>query len=308
VRSAIITGAAGLVGSAVAQYLAKQGVEVLCLGRKTLTEAEVATEFGFGNVNYLKLPMESVHTLPRRIDEIGWSPGDSCVFYHFAWRGAEKLTDGNFREQFINAAYTANAVVAAQRAGCVKFVGAGTMEETFAESYLFSDQIAGPYESAQTDYTISKLAARDMSKMIAYLEKIDYIHTRLSVPLDQSLSRGGYVATTMRKILQGESCQPPSNPNLFDIISTKDVAEAYFRIGQQGINKSDYFVGTSKPKTLREYFQTCERIREGDFSAVADSEHASAAHEHFSIKRLVDDTGFTPSVSYEQLVESLVRA
>lgn len=307
-KTAIITGATGLVGSAVAKHLAKHGVHVLCLGRKTLTEPEVATAFGIESASYMALPMEDIDSLPRRIEEIRWPLGDECVFYHFAWRGAEKLTDGAFRDQFINATYTANAVVAAKHAGCVKFVAAGTMEETFAESYLSTDEKPGPYESAQTDYAIAKLAARDMSKIVAYLEKIDYIHTRLSVPLDPSLGRGGYVGTTMRKILNGEPYQLPSNPNLFDIISTADVAEAYLKIGQHGRNKADYFIGASRPKTLREFFQICERIRDGDLEAMASPGDSVPQTELFSTKSLLEDTGFTPSVTYEQLLKSLVRS
>ncbi len=307
-RSAIITGATGLVGSAVARHLAEQGVHVLCLGRKSFTETEVAAEFGPENITYLRLPMEAIATLPRGIATLPWRPGDSCVFYHFAWRGAEKLTDGSFRDQFANVTNTANAVVAAMRAGCTKFVGAGTMEETLAESYLSSQTSSEPYESKQTDYAISKIAARDMSKMVAYLEKIDYVHTRLSVPLDPSLSRGGYVGTTIRKILQREPYQLPSNSNLFDIITTLDVADAYLKIGHRGKNKADYFIGTSRPKTLREYFQICERIRDGDPDVTTESGYSVPPHQPFSIKSLVDDTGFTPSTSYGQLVESLVRS
>lgn len=307
-KTAIITGATGLVGSAVARHLSKQDVQVLCLGRKPLTEAEVVAEFGAENIYYLAIPMEEIVNLPRGIEEVQWSPGDSCVFYHFAWRGAEKLTDGNFRHQFINATHTANAVVAAKRVGCTKFVTAGTMEETFAETYLSTHNISAPYESAQTDYAIAKLAARDMSKVVAYLEKIDYVHTRLSVPIDQSLNRGGYVGTTIRKILRREPYQLPSNPSLFDIITTLDVAEAYLKIGHYGRNKADYFIGTSRPKTLRQFFQICERIRDGGYQVADGSDDSVPHNELFSIKNLVEDTGFRPSVSYEELIKSRVHS
>ena len=30
-------------------------------------------------------------------------------------------------------------------------------------------------------------------KLVAYLEKIDYVHTSLSVPLSPDLTKGGYV-------------------------------------------------------------------------------------------------------------------
>lgn len=304
-EKAIVTGATGLVGSAVARHVADRGVDVLCLGRRDLSGDDVSAMFGSPDVTYLRIAMDDIESLPDAIGGIGWRVGDSCVFFNFAWGGAERLTDGGFEIQFNNAVQAALAVSAAKKAGCSKFVNAGTVEETFAEEYL-AEGAHGPFGSTQTDYAISKLAARDMCKMVAYLDKIDYVHTRLSVPVAERLDRGGYVCSALDSIIRDKPYDEPANDQLFDIVPVDDVAEAYYRIGQRGRNKADYFIGTGKPRTLRDYFAVCRELR--DRRAGASSTVADDGVAPFLTGQLTEDTGFVPSRTFEEFVLSRISA
>lgn len=296
-RSAIITGATGLVGRAVARCLVAKGIDVLCVGRRPLVPEEVEALFG-GSVPYVSVEMQCVQDLSARLESIGWSPGDECVFYHFAWGGALKLTDGIFSEQLSNAVYAANAVKAGKQLGCTKFVNAGTMEETHIGNHIVAKTSAG-YKSAQTNYGLSKIACRDICSMVAYLEKIDYLHTRMSVPLDVELKGDSYVASALKKIVGGESYEVPLNERFFDVVSLDDVARAFLLIGQSGTNKADYFIGTGKPTTLRHFFNSFQRRMSG-----APEEGALPMPpdvlEQFSVAQLRQDTGFEPISFLEQ--------
>ena len=97
-KKAIITGATGLLGMAVARYFSNKDIDILCLGRKQLNDTEVNNKFGYDKVKYLRINMEDILSLPDEIKKIGWLPGESCVFYNFAWSGKNKLTDGDFQE------------------------------------------------------------------------------------------------------------------------------------------------------------------------------------------------------------------
>jgi nucleoside-diphosphate-sugar epimerase len=303
-KKAIITGATGLVGLAVAKYLSRKGIDVLCLGRIKLNDAEIKNKFGSDNIDYLSLNMEDILSLPEEINMIGWAPGDSCVFYNFAWGGCDKLTDGSFLDQFNNAIYSSNAVLSAKKLGCSKFVNVGTLEETFAEGYISSPKKNAEYNYSQVDYAIAKLASRDMCKMAAYLQKIDYIHTRLSVPLDPNLSKGGYISSVLAKIAKGEAYEKPKNPQLFDIILTEDVAKAYYLMGIKGKNKADYFIGTSQPRTLSQYFELFEQAISGKIDNMTNR-NSEGDHGIFNIDQLVDDTGFVLSSNFEDVIHKL---
>jgi len=301
-KKAIITGATGLVGMAVAKHFSSLGIEVLCLGRQILNAEDISRHFGVGS-SYLRLAMEDMASLVERVDSIAWSPGAECVFFNFAWRGDQKLTDGSFGEQFSNAVHAAEAVRSAKKLGCIKFVNTGTLEETFVEQSLEGGS-EHPYQSAQSDYALAKLASRDMCKMVAYLEKIDYVHTRLSVPLAPDLSRGTYVAATLKKIVEGKPYEEPTNKQLFDIIFTDDVARAFHLIGLKGKNKADYFIGTSRLITLGQYFELFERLVSSNCSDEADITAATSVVS-FDTEALYRDTGFVATTRFQDMIKNL---
>ena len=252
-KKAIITGSTGLVGSYVARNLISNGVEVLCIGRQKLTNNEVLEHFG-KKISYIPLEMSEISELGEKKETLNWSTGEECVFFHFAWSGKNSLTDGDLSIQMNNAVWAADAVKAAKRLQCKKFVNAGSLEETFVERCLSTNR---QHNSPQTNYALAKLAARDLCKITAYMEKIDYIHTRMSVPFSYKISNG-YIANTLRSIKKGEIFERPLNQNFFDIISTDDVARAYHLIGKTGENNSNYFIGTAKTFTLDNFFELSE--------------------------------------------------
>jgi nucleoside-diphosphate-sugar epimerase len=302
-KKAIITGANGLVGMAVAEYFTSLGIEVLCLGRKTLSLNEIKNRFGVGS-SYLMLEMKNIDLLADRVRSISWLPGAECVFFNFAWCGSQRLTDGSFGEQLSNAIHAAAAVRAAKKLGCIKFVNVGTLEETFVEQSIEQNS-KNSYQSTQLNYALAKLASRNMSKMVAYLEKIDYIHTRLSIPLAIDLSQGSYVAATLKKIIEGNTYERPTNKQLFDIIFTKDVAIAFHLIGISGKNKADYFIGTSRLITLRQHFEIFERLMSNNCPDDEDIPMPASAVS-FDTNELYRDTGFVATTRFQDMIRNLV--
>ncbi|EIM65107.1 MAG: NAD(P)-dependent oxidoreductase [Desulfobacter postgatei] len=305
--TAIVTGATGLVGSAVVRKLLENNIDVLCIGRK---EPLIQPRKNLpGTATNLKMDMADILSLEDKIGEIGWVPGFFCVFYHFSWKGLNALTDGSVDDQLKNVTYSANALVSAQKIGCKKFVNAGTIEETFAEKYLDNRWQHETYPSGQNAYAASKLAARDMCVLLGYLNKIDYVHTRLSVPFNPSFTGKGYISSAIRAILAGEAYAAPTNPQLLDLTHIKDVAQAYYLVGQKGKNKANYFIGSGEPKKLSQYFGMAEKKAHAAKSC-ADAHQPCTDNllltaEDFSIDDLKRDTGFVLKKTFDDLVEEM---
>jgi len=295
-RKAIITGASGLVGMAVARYFTSCGIETLCLGRREISPEDACENFGPSS-RYLSLSMKNLPRLAEKIDLINWSPGPECVFFNFAWSGLSKLTDGELSDQINNVIYASEAVRIAKKLGCIKFVNAGTLEETVVERFL---EDSNNYQSSQPNYAFAKLAARDMCTVIAYLEKIDYVHTRMSVPLSFDLSRGTYVAETLRKICKGVPYEEPSSKQKFDIIFLEDVAKAYYLIGMKGKNKANYFIGSSQPATLAQYFTIVDNVLNNRIFEVRNHDEV-ADNIIFNTDDIRQDTGFIASMQLKDL-------
>lgn len=302
-KKAIITGSTGLVGSSVAKYLSSVGVQLLCLGRKELSPQQVIDNFGDDSF-YLPLQMRDISLLPREAEALGWESSSNTVFYNFGWIGQKKLTDGKFCDQLNNAVFASDAVKVAKEMGCTKFINSGSMEETFLEKFLESDRIQ-PYESQQTFYGLAKLACRDICKMISYLELIDYVHTRMSVPLSLRHYKSAYIPMTIKKILKGESYDQPKSNLLYDLVMIDDVARAYYLIGLLGKNKADYFIGRGKPALLREHFHDFALLMNGDKSIDLKC-ISSVFNSIFDTDPLRRDTGFIASHKLEKLASELL--
>lgn len=299
-QKAIITGSTGLLGMATARHLSDAGTPVLCIGRKSLSPSEIRHNFGH-NATYLPLSMEKISSLEKETNKIEWDTNLDCIFYNFAWGGIKSLTDGTFEEQLKNAVHAAKAVKTAKEIGCSKFVNVGTLEETYVERHLKDQNLT--YNVNQSNYALSKLASKNLCKMTAYLEKLDYVHTRLSAPLISDLSKGTYVASTLRKIFNGVPYEKPTNKQLFDIVLTEDIAKAFYLIGHHGKNKADYFIGTSQPDTLAGYFQKFEQGLKGLLETSLTREVSN--NNIFDTSELKLDTGFTPERNLLNVIKQI---
>jgi len=286
---AIISGANGLVGYELTKYLISRNIKVICLGSKSFNQSNLIN-LPIEKENYFCLPMNKIDNLSKLLEEKNVEICSECVFYNFAWRGKKKLTDGNMNDQLNNAIYAAEAVKSASKIGCSKFINVGTIEETNAENYL-KNEYPRKHNQNQSFYTLAKLSSRDMCLITAYLEKIDYVHTRLSVPLDPTLKKGSYISLTLKKILNSDEYTKPISQQLYDIIFLDEVVNSYFLIGKNGKNKANYFIGTGKPLSLNHYFNYFKNILKGEYE-FPDIDYNDYDLKTFSIKDLKFDTGF----------------
>lgn len=224
---------------------------------------------------------------------------NQAAFFNFGWGGASRLTDGTLEEQIRNATSASDAVVLAKRLGCNKFVNCGSIEENFMELHLL--QPASYPLPAQSRYALAKLTSRDMCQALAYFERIDYVHTRISVPVSRDLRGKSFVSSTLRSILEGSSFPEPNNKQIFDIVLLDEVAESFLAIGTHGKNKSDYYIGTSTPSTLTTYFEWAEKLVSTGIADVFGS-YEGALSSFFNSEVLLEETGYKPRTTFPEIV------
>ena len=139
-----------------------------------------------------------------------------------------------------------------------------------------------------------------MCLMIAYLEKIDYVHTRLSVPLDPKVKNSGYISNVISNIMNGKEYSKPKNDELFDITHIDDVSNAYYLIGLNGQNKSDYYIGASSPMTLNEYFKITEKFYNGKKIELNSDIQTQSI---FNNQSLINETKFSLKYDFINILE-----
>ena len=296
-KQAIVTGSTGLIASGLVECLLNNNISVIALGRKKIEDSRLQHLQSNIRLQYLQMEMSEIASLEQMLQQNNWDSNLETVFYHFAWSGKNRLADGSVQEQFENVTYSSNALILAQKLGCSKFVNAGSQEERFVDVYLKNHWEKQSYHSNMGTYASAKASARDMCLLLGYLNKIDYVHTRISVIIEDDLATNNYIQSVLKKILNDESFDAPLNNQLFDFISKKECAELFYRIGKSGKNKSDYFLGTGNPKTLIEFFNQFSQETKGE--KVNGLEEINTSDkilelEDFDISNLIKDIDYTP--------------
>jgi len=111
----LITGATGFIGTALCKKMLESGHNITVVIRPNSQKKEKLPK----GVNIIELSLDKLSELEGRYD----------LFYHLAWNGSSGSDRNDFDVQNSNIQYTADAIRAAKRCGCIKFIGAGSQAE-----------------------------------------------------------------------------------------------------------------------------------------------------------------------------------
>ena len=135
-KRAIITGATGVVGTAIIHELIKNNIETLVLCREGSNRNNNIPQDVLVHRRYCSLTeLSTIQPDDKRYD----------VFYHLAWEGTTGVARDNMYIQNKNVKYALDAVAMAKRFGCKRFIGAGSQAEYGrVEGILKSDTATTP--------------------------------------------------------------------------------------------------------------------------------------------------------------------
>ena len=138
-----------------------------------------------------------------------------------------------------------------------------------------------------------------MSTLIAYMEKIDYIHTRFSLAVDSELLARGYLAESLKILKNGGEIEPVKNKQLYDLIDLHDLACAYVAIGKYGKNN---------PRPLTEFFSLFLDFKNNtNLTKIKTSPSKSEVQELFDTNLLFEDTGFKIKRNFKEISKRICK-
>jgi nucleoside-diphosphate-sugar epimerase len=306
-KSAIITGATGFIGATLVNLLIDSGIKVLALGRKQWDEVNKNRLRAHDCLTYCQVDMSQIESLPDRIEKLRWH-GEDCVFYNFAWGGKEGLSDLEVAHQMNNVIWSANAMKVAKEVKCTKFVHVGTMEEAFTFKYLQLDHNKNNEYNRHVVYSVAKMGSRHLLKVLSKELEIDLMIGTNSHVMGPDDDKDSFLQVTLQKLIDGDQLIFSTGEQNFDVISSYDCAAAYKLIGEKGKPCQEYWIGSGQARPLKEYVKIMADLypsgQELQFGKYQYND-ISLTIEDFSIANLVKDTGFTPSMSYENTVRQL---
>jgi nucleoside-diphosphate-sugar epimerase len=133
-------------------------------------------------------------------------------------------------------------------------IQAGSQQERFVENFLEEEWKTMNYQTSQGIYGVAKILARNIASKLCYLNQIQFINVRFCSYVPDDIGGSGFVDSTLKSILTGGKNPNPQSTQWTEIVPIKEIARAFVLAGFYGVNNADYYVGTSTPHKLKEYF------------------------------------------------------
>ena len=298
-RSAVISGATGAIGTALTKKLVNEGVKVLILCRKDSKRTQNIIESPLVKVKYCAL--DELSSLTNDTGE------EYDVFYHFAWMGAAGPGRHDMYLQNENVKFALDAVEAAKRFGCKTFIGAGSQAEYGrVEGLLRPDTPTFP----EMGYGYAKLCAGQMTRDYAHQLGLQHVWARILSVYGPNDGAQSMVMSTINKLRNGETPQFTKGEQMWDYLYSGDAANAFYLLGDRGINGKTYVIGSGKARPLAEYIEIIrDEVNPDAKIELGAIPYApkQVMHLQADISELQKDTGFKPMVGFEDGIKEILR-
>jgi nucleoside-diphosphate-sugar epimerase len=295
-KKIVITGATGMIGSALVRQALERGIEVLCIIRKDTNRFDNIPKSERVRVVFAGLPEYASLDLSEKYD----------VFFHLAWDKTFGSSRDDVDIQLKNIQYTFDAVRLAHRLGCSVFVGAGSQAEYGVVSEpLRSDTPVNP----QSGYGIAKYAAGKLSALLCAQLGIRFNWLRILSafgPLDGSHTLIMYALNELRA---GHSPEFTKCEQMWDYLYSDDAARSFLAVGNKGVDGKVYPLGSGNGRRLSEYIELLRNIVDPAGILQFGKKEYYPHQPMFlcaDISDLTVDTGWKPEISFEEGIKKII--
>lgn len=288
-KGVIVSGASGMIGISLINYLLKKNLFVVALVRKC-SIVKLSSIINSPNLDIISCDMDEYSKLDICYNDILFD-----TFFHLAWAGTFGLQRNDSKLQLSNITNTMDAIRLAYRAGCKSFVGVGSQAEYGIrnDSITESDPV-----NPLTGYGIAKYAAGKLGFLEAKKYGMNFYWTRLFSaygPYGIKQSVLNYVIDSLRN---GESPKLGSCNQIWNFIHVDDVSSALYFISRFGISGKNYNIASNKQRKLKDYIEVIHKMIAPDIPILFDS-NKQGYNLIVKPTALMDDTGWKENVDFD---------
>ena len=234
--------------------------------------------------------------MPALLPERGFD-----AWYQFAWDGLffEALTD--YTRQIMNIKYVLDAVTAAAKMGCGKFIGAGSVSQYELQT-LEGQAAEGDKHKV---YKSAKLCCEYMGRSVAHDLGMTFIWPIITNIYGVGESSPRLINSMIRNLLAGKHQALSEGNQYYDFIYITDAAKAFRLIGEKGRDGRVYAISQGQVQPLKNFLTVVRDVvapgAELGFGELAFNGIYLPA-ECYDNSNLMEDTGFTPDVPFASMV------
>ncbi|MFA5283587.1 MAG: NAD(P)-dependent oxidoreductase [Bacilli bacterium] len=295
----IVAGINGFIGRNVAKYFAEKGVSIVGIDLQNSIAPFLES---FSNIEYHVLPQQGYSSLEKEIP----ISSISC-FINLAWIGVSQNNRDNLHTQIGNLDSYLDSYALANRLCIPKYLCPGSVTEFELLKNIYLDEANLKYNNVA--YSISKVLSRCVIQELSLSNFTKIVWAVLPNVYGPTDTSNRFLAFSLRQMLMGNDLELTKCEQLVDFVNISDVAKAFYLLATRDLHYNNYFVGSGKPFVLKEALLTISKLigYKGSLKyAAVTFEGVSLKPECFSIKRIKQDTGYVPTVSFENGVQELI--
>ena len=286
-KKMIVTGANGFIGSSLIKKLIAEGISVVALdisfSPSNLPE----------NDNIIKLET-NLDRLENMLTAIPLDEYDA--FYHLAWKGVNGSSKADPIVQAENVQTALRCAELAKQIGCQKFLCAGTIAERSIESLPALNKASGGMM-----YGVAKHSTHLMLEAYCKNVGLDFVWMQFSNIYGPQNKTGNLISYTLNELSESRNATfgPATQP--YDFVFIDDLLEAVYRLGTAKTTSNFYFIGSGKPRILKDYLiEIGEAYGRADLIKLGERPDDGIVYrfEMFDTSSLVSDIGDYVSVSF----------
>lgn len=246
-KELLITGATGMIGSAIVREALKQDYDITCLVRKKSSRIQ-------------NIPSDSrVHIIDCDISDYNnlELEGKYDIFIHLAW---DKTSVGGRDDvdcQLRNIQYTLDAVRLAKRCGCTVFIGAGSQAEYGVQTLSLTPDLPVNPESG---YGIAKYTAGKLSSLLCKQLGLRFNWMRILSVYGKNDGENTLISYVIRELKAGRSPELTKCEQIWDYLHCDDAARAFLAVAERGVDGKFYPLGSGNGKRLSSYMEDIQRV------------------------------------------------
>ena len=287
-KKILLTGATGMIGSAIVREALKQNCEITCIVRKGSPRAANIPQDS--RVRVVECDISDYKTLELE--------GFYDVFMHLAW---DKTSVGGRDDvdcQLRNVEYALDAVRLAKRAGCSVFIGAGSQAEYGVQNVPLTPDLPVKPESG---YGIAKYAAGKFSAMLCKQFGMRFNWLRILSVYGPNDGENTLISYVVREFKAGRSPELTKCAQTWDYLHCDDAARAFLAVADRGVDGKFYPLGSGRGSPLSEYVMELQK-RIAPAVPVKFGVKEYYPHQPMflvaDISELMVDTGWKPQVEF----------